>query len=83
MVHRCDPPSWTWTEFKQIHPTIQIVTNGDAIAFLSIFGSIFFEDGSSMLAQYIDIALGKAVLFGLGEDVSCSELLIDVLTKFY
>jgi hypothetical protein len=66
-VHRCDPPSWSWAELKQIHPTIKIATNTDSIAFLSIFGSIYFDDGSSILAQYIDIALGKAVIFALDE----------------
>jgi hypothetical protein len=64
-AHRCEPPSWSRAELRLIHPTIEIVTNRDAIAFLSIFGSIYFDDGSSILAQYIDVALGKTVNFGL------------------
>jgi hypothetical protein len=48
-------------------PSIKIVGTGEKAVFLSIFGSIFFEDGDSIPGQYIDVSVGATVVFALDE----------------
>jgi hypothetical protein len=66
-VHTTELPEFNWVEVTTVHPTVKIITSGERLAFLSVFGAIFFEDGSSILAQYVDASLGSNVIFGLDE----------------
>ncbi|OHT01390.1 hypothetical protein TRFO_31823 [Tritrichomonas foetus] len=67
-VYKTELPRIDFIELHDIHPTVKIEANEESVAFLSVSGSIFFEDGDSVTGEFIDIALGKNILFAIDEN---------------
>ena len=47
---------------------LKMVTNGKGIAFLSVSGPIWYEDGEEVVGSFVDVAMGTNVVFGLSDD---------------
>ena len=67
-VYKTELPRIDFIELNDIHPTVKMESNNETIAFLSISGSIFFDDGEFITGKYIDIALGKDYLFAIDDN---------------
>ena len=47
---------------------LKMATNGTDIVFLSVAGPIFYEEGEAVIGSFVDVAMGRSAVFGLGED---------------
>lgn len=76
-VYKTELPRIDFIDLPEIHPTVKIVSNSETVAFLSVSGSIFFENGDYVTGDFIDIALGKDYVFAIDTNGELYQISID------